>query len=255
MAEIDQILDKVNQIEKERLEENGFTNFVGNVYNKVANNKSFADSNAERAQKALDNQQNADKALATQYDSLIKVAPYVEKIVKAKNPNATKAEDYTNVLTEISNGNLLKDPTFQNNKEIITMAKNVRSMLNNSSKGKDSLNSLLVSILNKIGTVDQNGLAKAIEKAKSSLAGAQANDQSSQASNSDSQRQATIQAYQNQKQQPGQNPNIVTQKDINALQKNKKAIIDSLTSAGLSNNAANRMIKAILSQNPGNVNG
>src|SRR5574344_92438 len=60
LKNIDNCAQEKSLTESEQLDENGVTNFIGNVANKVFKGQSFAQSNANRAQKAIDKQNSID---------------------------------------------------------------------------------------------------------------------------------------------------------------------------------------------------
>lgn len=232
MANIEQILSQVDQLKKDKLEENGFTNFVGNVYNKVANGQSFADSNAARAQKALDKQQNQDAAVIKQYDMLIKAAPYIEKIAQACSQDPKTPNGIVNTLDNIAANKVQGTP------DVVKMAKNVKAMFNNTTNGKNSLSQILKNLVSANNGKDidlSQGLAKGIEKVKAAQAGAQPAESNTQ----NGQAQPNTQTQQS---------NVLTQKDIAFIQKkeNQAAIINALTSV-TGKAGATRIINTLLS--------
>ena len=105
MKNIEDILNNIDSNSKE-LQENGVTNFIGNVANKVFNGQSFAQSNANRAQKALDKQSANDKMSTQAKQQGSQVAGMMDSFPsKDVSTVGKKADDVVKEIDNIKNLN------------------------------------------------------------------------------------------------------------------------------------------------------
>lgn len=149
---IDKLLQKTDDIKQQRIDEGAVTNFLGNVANKLIKGQSFAQSNLNRAQKALDKQAKKDAFNAKALDQAIQVTKMLDKsnikvgadAVSSVGKDAAEVIEYITEFKDIYK-RVAEDEDFK--KQDLSALKTAATVLNNASSSKDSVAGTIITIV------------------------------------------------------------------------------------------------------------
>lgn len=159
---IDKLLQKTDSIKQQRIEEGGVTNFLGNVANKILKGQSFAQSNMNRAQKALDQQAKKDAFNAKALDQAIQVTKMLDKSnIKVGTDSVSsigkEAAEVIEYITEFKNiyKRVAEDEDFK--KQDLSALKTAAAVLNNAATSSNSVAGTIITIVHQNSdTYDKN---------------------------------------------------------------------------------------------------
>lgn len=149
---IDKLLQKTDDIKQQRIEEGAVTNFLGNVANKLIKGQSFAQSNMNRAQKALDKQAKKDAFNAKALDQAIQVTTMLDKSnikvgtdsVSSIGKDAVEVIEYITEFKDIYK-RVAEDEDFK--KQDLSALKTAATVLNNATKSSNSVAGTIITIV------------------------------------------------------------------------------------------------------------